>query len=205
MPLRLVEHPLARDLLGRLRDESCGTTEFRQYADQLSMLVVLEATRDLHVSTREIRTPLESSSVEAISERLLGIAVLRAGLGMTNSFQKLFPDAAIGHVGLKRDEETAEASCYYSQLPDCAGARAFLLDPMLATGGSACAAIELVQSKSPERISLLTIVASPEGVARLENQFPEVDVFTVAVDRELDSKKYIRPGLGDFGDRLFAT
>lgn len=205
MPLRLVDHPLARDLLGRLRDESCGTTEFRQYAEQLSMLVVLEATRDLRASTREIRTPLESASVEVISERLVCIAVLRAGLGMTISFQKLFPDAAIGHIGLRRNEETAEANCYYLQLPDCAGARVLLLDPMLATGGSASSAVELVQSKSPDRISLLTFVASPEGVAHMESHFPRVEIFTVAVDRELDSKKYIRPGLGDFGDRLFAT
>jgi uracil phosphoribosyltransferase len=206
MPLRLVAHPVIDDSLARLRDRETPGDEFRRLARRVSLLLAAEATRDLALAPREVETPLERTVVRRIASRVVAVPVLRAGLGMLEAFLELVPEAQVGYFGLERNEETAAARRYYEKVPkDLGSAVVFLLDPMLATGGSAAMAVDGLRGLGAKQVRLLSIVAAPEGVAHLESTVPEAIVYTAALDRGLNDRRYILPGLGDFGDRLFGT
>ena len=206
MPLRLVSHPVIEDSLARLRDRDTPSDEFRRLARRVSVLLAAEATRDLALAPTDVETPLERAVVRRIASRVVAVPVLRAGLGMLEAFLALVPEAQVGYFGLERNEETAAARRYYEKVPrDLGGAVVFLLDPMLATGGSAAMAVDGLRSLGAKQVRLLSIVAAPEGVAHLESSVPDAVIYTAALDRELNDRKYILPGLGDFGDRLFGT
>jgi uracil phosphoribosyltransferase len=206
MALTVVEHPLAHDLLTRLRERDTGPAEFRTLTRRLGWLLVLEATQDLLTERVTIDTPLEEMKAIRIAEPLVAIPVLRAGLGLLDAATDLYPDTVVGYLGLERDEHTLEPRDYYAKLPPMEGRRALILDPMLATGGSGSAAIAHVKAHaSPTSISFVCIVAAPEGVARLEAEHPEVPIVAGALDRQLNDVGFILPGLGDFGDRLHGT
>jgi uracil phosphoribosyltransferase len=203
MNMHVLEHALAADVLGVLRDKRTPPAEFRRHAHRLSLLVVAEATRELPAAESAVETPLSSTRVKRLARRVVVVPVLRAGLGMLGAFLELVPGAEVGYLGFERDEHTAVARCYYERLPsDLGGADVFLLDPMLATGGSAASGVSMLQERGARRVRLLTVVAAPEGVTRLEEAVPGTEAWTVAVDRGLDERKFIVPGLGDFGDRL---
>jgi len=206
MPLQVVRHPLVEDVLARLRDKATPCDVFRRLAHRVSLLVAVEATRDLATSEDRVETPLETARVLRLSQRIVAVPVLRAGLGMLDAFLELVPRAQVGYFGLERNEQTAVARRYYEKVPkDLAGAVVFLLDPMLATGGSAAMAVEGLMGLGAKHVRLLSIVAAPEGVAHLESVIPDVLIYTAALDRALNDRKYILPGLGDFGDRLYGT
>jgi uracil phosphoribosyltransferase len=206
MNVHVVRHPVVEDVLAVLRDRRTPSDVFRQLAHRVSLLLVAEATRDLSVVETTVETPLETAVVKRLQARVVAVPVLRAGLGMLDALLELVPQAQVGYFGLERDEKTAAARRYYEKVPkDLASARVFLLDPMLATGGSAAMAIDGLAELGARRVRLLSIVAAPEGLAHLEAAVPDVAVYTAAIDRELNARKFILPGLGDFGDRLFGT
>jgi uracil phosphoribosyltransferase len=206
MKLHVVSHPLVDDVLAALRDKRTTSAEFRRLAHRVSLLVAAEATRDLPTAEGEVETPLETARARRLSRRVVAVPVLRAGLGMLDAFLELVPTAQVGYFGLERNEQTAVARRYYEKVPkDLGDAVVYLLDPMLATGGSAAMAIEGLQDLGARHVRLLCVVAAPEGVAWLETTSPGAEVYAAALDRELDGRKYILPGLGDFGDRLFGT
>jgi uracil phosphoribosyltransferase len=201
-----VRHRLVEDVLAALRDRRTTSDRFRQLAHRVSLLLVAEATRDLPLAESTVETPLEATAVKRLQARVVAVPVLRAGLGMLDALLELVPQAQVGYFGLERDERTAVARRYYEKVPrDLGGARVFLLDPMLATGGSAAMAIEGLAELGARQVRLLSIVAAPEGLRHLETVVPDATVYTAAIDRELDARKFILPGLGDFGDRLFGT
>jgi uracil phosphoribosyltransferase len=206
MPITVLDHPLAHDLLTRLRHKDTGPAEFRTLTRRLGWLLVVEATKDLLMEAVVVETPLEEIKASRIAEPLVAIPVLRAGLGLLDAATDLYPDTVVGYLGLERDEHTLEPRDYYAKLPPMEGRRALVLDPMLATGGSGSAAIAHVRAHAnPTSISFVCVVAAPEGVARLEADHPEVPVVAGALDRELNDVGFILPGLGDFGDRLHGT
>jgi uracil phosphoribosyltransferase len=206
MPLTVLDHPLAHDLLGRLRDRSTDAAEFRMLTRRLGWLLVVEATRNLATEPVVVETPLETVEARRLTERLVAIPVLRAGLGLLDAATDLYPDTVVGYLGLERDEHTLLPRDYYAKLPPMAGRRALVLDPMLATGGSGSAAITHVKVHAdPSSISFVCVVAAPEGVAKLEADHPDVPVVAGALDRQLNDVGFILPGLGDFGDRLHGT
>lgn len=206
MALHVVSHPLVEDVLARLRDKSTPSDQFRRLARRVSLLIAVEATRDLATAPDSVETPLETTTVRRLAPRVVAVPVLRAGLGMLEAFLELVPRAQVGYFGLERNEETAVARRYYEKVPgDLGSAMVFLLDPMLATGGSAAMAVEGLMGLGAGQVRLLSIVAAPEGVAHLESVIPNVVIYTAALDRALNDRKYILPGLGDFGDRLYGT
>jgi uracil phosphoribosyltransferase len=206
MPLHLVGHPLVHDALMGLRDARTGPTEFRRAANRISVLLAAEALRDVPSTPATIETPLGPAPGRRVGGDIVVVPVLRAGLGMLDAVLELVPGARVGHIGLQRDEATAIASRYYSKLPPgLHDSYVLMIDPMLATGGSAVAAIDLIKRAGARTIRMICIVAAPPGVALLERHHPDVEVFTPVVDRELNDDKYIVPGLGDFGDRLYGT
>jgi uracil phosphoribosyltransferase len=206
MPLHVVRHPLVEDAMGRLRDRATPCDEFRRLARRVSLLLAAEATRDLAVGEIPVQTPLERTIAHAVSSRVVAVPVLRAGLGMLEAFLELVPQAEVGYFGLERNEETAAARRYYEKVPkNLGGATVFLLDPMLATGGSAAMAVDGLAGLGARNVRLLSIVAAPEGVDHLATVVPDAIIYTAALDRTLNDRKYILPGLGDFGDRLFGT
>lgn len=206
MPVHLVEHPLAQDALATLRDAATAPEVFRAVAARISMLLAAEATRGLPTEPVEVLTPLEPAAGRRVTGDIVVVPVLRAGLGMLDAVLGLLPRARVGHIGLQRDETTAAASRYYARLPPgLAAASVLLIDPMLATGGSAVAALDLLRQGGARTIRLVCIVAAPEGIATVERHHPSVEIFTPAVDRALNERKFILPGLGDFGDRLYGT
>jgi uracil phosphoribosyltransferase len=206
MPITVLDHPLAHDLLARLRERRTGPAEFRTLTRRLGWLLVVEATRDLLTEVVTLATPMEETKAVRLAEPLVAIPVLRAGLGLLDAATDLYPDTVVGYLGMERDEETLEPRDYYAKLPPMTDRRAMILDPMLATGGSGSAAIAHVKSHAtPTSISFVCIVAAPEGVAKLEADHPEVPIVAGALDRELNDVGFILPGLGDFGDRLHGT
>ena len=206
MGITVLEHPLARDLLSRLRDRETDPADFRQLSRRLGWLLVAEATRDLATDPVRVQTPLEETDGVRLAERLVAIPVLRAGLGLLDSATDLYPDTVVGYLGMERDEQTLEPRDYYAKLPPMQGRRALLLDPMLATGGSGTAAVTHVKAHaSPKSITFVCIVAAPEGVARMASEHPDVPIVTATLDRQLNDVGFILPGLGDFGDRLHGT
>lgn len=205
MSLHVLAHPLAQHVLTHLRDKTTKPVLFRTLSYQISLLLALEATRDLATTDKEIETPLERVTAKVLAKPLVVVPILRAGLGMLQPFHDVFPDVSVGYVGLERDHETAIARSYYCKLPPLAGARVLVVDPMLATGGSAAQAITLVKAQGATEIGFVCIVAAPEGVATLEKAHPDIPIHAGALDRQLNARKYILPGLGDFGDRLYGT
>ena len=205
MSLTVVDHPLAADLLTRLRDRRTGPAEFRSLTRRLGAILVVEATRDLPVVPVEVQTPLEPFTGSALGVDLVAIPVLRAGLGLLDAVTDLYPDTMVGYLGMERDEETHEPRDYYAKLPPLGGRHALLLDPMLATGGSGSAAAAYVKAAKPRGLTFVCVVAAPEGVARMNADHPEVSIVAGALDRQLNANAYILPGLGDFGDRLYGT
>lgn len=208
MPVHLVDHPLVHDALVALRGRETPPDQFRQAARRISLVLVAEALRDLPTEDVRVQTPLYPPAADGrrIGCSIVVVPVLRAGLGMLDAVLELVPGARVGHIGLQRDESTAIASQYYSKLPAHLD-RSYVLtiDPMLATGGSAVAALDLLHRAGARNIRLVCIVAAPEGVALVERCHPDVVIYTPVVDRELNAQKYIVPGLGDFGDRLYGT
>jgi uracil phosphoribosyltransferase len=202
--LTVVDNPLARSLLTALRDKTTPPPLFRLIAKRLALVLCIEATRTLPSVPIEVETPLERTAGTRLGP-LVAVPILRAGLGMLEAVTELFPEVTVGYLGLERDHATFEPSLYYSKLPSLEGRSALLLDPMLATGGSASAACDALKAAKPDHITLLSVVAAPEGIAQLEKAHPEIDIVTASVDTGLNDQAYIVPGLGDFGDRLFGT
>jgi uracil phosphoribosyltransferase len=206
VPLHIVKHPLVHDALVSLRDKQTAPEEFRRAATRISVLLAAEALRDVPTGDVTVETPLGPAPGRRIGTDVVVVPVLRAGLGMLDAVLELVPGARVGHIGLQRDEMTAVASQYYSKLPAQLNASfVLIIDPMLATGGSAVAALDLLQHAGAKVVRMICIVAAPEGVALVERHHPDVAIYTPVVDRELNAHKYIVPGLGDFGDRLYGT
>ncbi len=205
MSLHVLTHPLGAHVLTHLRDKTTKPALFRTLSYQISLLLALEATRDLATEEKKIETPMEPMTGRVLARQLVVVPILRAGLGMVQPFQDIFPDVSIGYVGLERDHTTAIARSYYCKLPPLDGKRVVVVDPMLATGGSAAQAIDVVKAAGGKEVVFVCIVASPEGVALMEKNHPTVPIHAGALDRALNARKYILPGLGDFGDRLYGT
>lgn len=205
MPVTVVDHPLAQHYLTVLRDRRTGSADFRQASRRLSYLLVARATEDLGTVERQIETPLESMAGAVLAKPVVVVAVFRAGLGLLDAAVELLPDASIGYAGVQRDEETAEPMEYYTKFPPMADARVIILEPMLATGGSLEWAVGKVKERGAVDITAVCVVTAPVGIERMGQAHPDVHVVTAAIDRELDHRFYIRPGLGDMGDRLFGT
>ncbi len=206
MPLHLVDHPLVHDALAELRDAATPPPAFRRAANRISVLLAAEALRDVPSVPTVVETPLGPANGRRVTGDVVVVPVLRAGLGMLDAVLELIPAARVGHIGLQRDEATAIASRYYSKLPSSLGdSYVLMIDPMLATGGSAVAAIDLIKAARARVIRMICIVAAPEGVRVVDERHPDVAIYTPVVDRELNAHKFIVPGLGDFGDRLYGT
>jgi uracil phosphoribosyltransferase len=206
VPVHIVTHPLVHAALATLRDETTGPEEFRRTANRISLLLAAEALKDLPTRDDSVRTPLGPAPARRLASDIIVVPVLRAGLGMLDAVLALVPQARVGYIGLQRDETTAIASRYYVKLPpDMSGSHALIIDPMLATGGSAVAALDLLREAGAHDILLICIVSAPEGVALVEHTHPDVHIFTPVVDERLNDHKFIVPGLGDFGDRLYGT
>lgn len=205
--LVICDHPLIQHKLTLIRDKHTRTKDFRQLVDEVAMLMAYEITRELPLENVEIDTPIANTKGKQLAGRMLGlIPILRAGLGMVEGILRLHPTAKVGHIGLYRDPKTLEPVAYYEKLPEDVLERDLIVvDPMLATGGTAIAAIERLKQQGCKNIKLLCLIASPEGVKALQAKHPDVEVYTAAVDEYLNDKGYIVPGLGDAGDRLFGT
>ena len=205
MPLHVIDHPLVKILISQLRDKNTNGESFRIAARKITQLLMVEATRDLPLNTGTVSTPLEETEAHTLSTDITIVPIIRAGISMADPALELFPSAMVGFVGLERDEETAVARNYYCKLPRLAGRKTLIVDPMLATGGSTLQAIELCRENGADDIGVVTIISCPEGVEAIQSQHSNISIYTATLDRELNDKKYILPGLGDFGDRLYNT
>jgi uracil phosphoribosyltransferase len=205
MQIEVVQHPLVKHILTRLRDASTEPAQFRALARQLTLLLAVEATRDLPVREHTVQTPLETTQGHSLAQPIVAVPILRAGLGMLEAITELFTEVRVGYIGLERDEATAIARAYYCKLPPIGASRVLLLDPMLATGGSAAQAVEVLLKAGAQDIVHVCVVAAPEGVRLLNERFPQVRIVAASIDRGLNDRKFILPGLGDFGDRLYGT
>ncbi|OZU88446.1 uracil phosphoribosyltransferase [Virgibacillus indicus] len=203
----VLDHPLIQHKLTYIRDKNTGTKEFRELVDEVAMLMAFEITRNLPLQDETIETPIKESETKVLAGKKIGlIPILRAGLGMVDGMLKLIPAAKVGHVGLYRDPETLKPVEYYIKLPsDISERKLIVIDPMLATGGSANDAIQSLKNRGAKDIRLMCLVAAPEGVEVIKEAHPDVDIYLAALDEKLDEKGYIVPGLGDAGDRLFGT
>src|ERR687897_3415756 len=202
----IVDHPLVARHLSVLRDRATPSSDFRRRLSDISMLLLYEALRDLRVREDQIETPLETTGGMRLADEIVVIAILRAGLGMTDGALRLIPEARVGHLGLYRDEESLQPVGYYESVPrHAADAEVVVVDPMLATGGSAVSALDRLKRDVTGRMRFVCLVAAPEGIAAVRERHPDVPLFCAAIDRELDARGYIRPGLGDAGDRIFGT
>jgi uracil phosphoribosyltransferase len=200
----VVDHALAGHLLAQIRNEGTPPPVFRTLAKRLALTLASEAIRDLPTTEITVRTPLEETTGHVLGD-LVAVPILRAGLGMLEAVTELFPEVAVGYIGLERDEASLEPQSYYRKLPPVQGRHVLVLDPMLATGGSGSAATAAVKEGGPTSIRFVCVVAAPEGIRRMDADHPDVPIFTAAIDRQLNDNGYILPGLGDFGDRLFGT
>ena len=205
--LHVLDHPLLQHKLSILRNKETGVKEFRELVGEISALMCYEATRNLPTEEVLVETPITTATCRVLSGKKLAIVpVLRAGLGMVDTMISLIPSAKIGHIGLYRDPETHEPVKYYCKMPaDIAERQVFIVDPMLATGGSACDAIKFIKEYGCKSITLMDIIAAPEGIAAVRAAHPDVDIYVAAVDEKLNEHAYIVPGLGDAGDRIFGT
>jgi uracil phosphoribosyltransferase len=205
VPLKVSNHPLVADSLRGLRDRSTAPEEFRVLARKIITLLLYEATADLPVTHLKVQTPLTEAEAVSMDHEVVAIPVLRSGLGILGPVLELLPRVSVGYIGLERDEETAVARIYYKKLPSLEGKVPLLLDPMLATGGSAAQALDLIKEAGGRNPLMICVVAAPEGVKVLEERHPGVKIYTAALDEGLNDRAFIVPGLGDFGDRLFGT
>ena len=206
MPVHIVDHPLVHDALAILRESQTPPELFRRMAVRISLLLAAEATRDLPAGPVTVSTPLGPAAGERVNGDVVVVPVLRAGLGMLDAILELIPTARVGHIGLQRDELTAVASRYYSKLPqDMSSSFVLMIDPMLATGGSAVAALDMLREAGAKHVRMICIVSAPEGIALVEQHHPDVHIYTPVIDEGLNDHKFIVPGLGDFGDRLYGT
>ena len=205
--VHIFDHPLIQHKLSIMRDKNTGCKEFRELLDEISMLMVYEVTRDLSTEEVEVETPIATTKTRTLAGKPIGIIpILRAGLGMVDGILQLIPNAKVGHIGLYRDPETLKPVEYYCKLPEDAQHRELIvLDPMLATGGSAAAAITFIKERGCKNIRLVNLIAAPEGIAFVQAEHPDVDIYVAACDEKLNNHGYIVPGLGDAGDRLFGT
>lgn len=205
--VQILDHPLIQHKLSLMRDKNTGCKEFRELLDEISMLMVYEVTRDLPTEEVDVETPICKTKTKMLAGKPIGIIpILRAGLGMVDGIMTLIPNAKIGHIGLYRDPTTLEPVEYYCKLPEDAEHRELIvLDPMLATGGSASAAIGFIKKRGCKNIRLVNLIAAPEGIKRVQEEHPDVDIYVAAEDERLNEHGYIIPGLGDAGDRLFGT
>lgn len=205
--LHLVDHPLIQHKLTLMRDKNTGSKEFRELLEEIAMLMAYEVTRDLSTEVVDVETPIQWTKARVLSGRKVGVVpILRAGLGMVDGILNLIPAARVGHIGLYRDPQTLEPVEYYCKLPtDVEERDLIVIDPMLATGGSASAAIGFLKKRNASNIKLMCLIAAPEGVKRVQKDHPDVGIFIAALDDHLDEHGYIVPGLGDAGDRLFGT
>ena len=203
----ITDHPLIQHKLTLMRKTSTGSKDFRELLTEITMLMGYEVTKDLPLRDVEIETPIQKTMAKELDGKKLAIVpILRAGIGMVDGFISLIPAAKVGHIGLYRDPETCEPVEYYCKMPQDIGEReVFLVDPMLATGGSATAAIELLRARGAKNIRMINLVAAPESIEVVHSKYPEVDIYVASVDEKLNDHKYIVPGLGDAGDRLFGT
>ncbi len=206
MALHIIDHPLVLHKLSIMRDKETSTMKFRELLQEIAMLMGYEITRDFPLTFEEIETPLMSMRAPKIAgKKVVIVPILRAGLGMVEGLTRLMPSARIGHIGLYRDEETCQPVFYYYKMPEGKERMVLLTDPMLATGGSACDAISRLKADGYTQIRLVCLVASPQGVAKVQELHPDVDIFLASLDEGLNEKNYILPGLGDAGDRIFGT
>ena len=203
----VMDHPLIQHKIGFIRRTDTGTKDFRETISEIAMLLTYEATRDIALQDVEIETPICKATVKEIKGKKMAIIpILRAGLGMVDGVLNMIPAAKVGHIGLFRDPETHEPVEYYCKLPaECDKREVFVVDPMLATGGSASAAIKMLKDRGCKKIHFLCIIAAPEGIERLSKDHPDIDIYVGAVDEKLNENAYIVPGLGDAGDRIFGT
>jgi len=205
--VHVIDHPLIQHKITLIRDKNTGPKDFRDLVGEVAMLMAYEVTRDLVVETVQVETPIGPAIGRQLAGKKVGVvAILRAGLGMVDAVLKLIPAAKVGHIGLYRDPDTLRPVEYYCKLPpDVSERELILLDPMLATGGSACAAIQFAKDRGANTIKLVNLIAAPEGIRLVQQTHPDVDIYVAAVDQCLNSHGYIVPGLGDAGDRLFGT
>lgn len=205
--VQVMDHPLIQHKIGVIRRKNIGTNEFRAIISEIAMLMCYEATRDLKLQDVEIETPICQTTVKELSGKKLAVVpILRAGLGMVDGMLAMIPAAKVGHIGLYRDPETLQPVEYYCKLPaDCEEREVFVVDPMLATGGSSVAAIQMLKDKGVKNIRFMCIIAAPEGVKKMQECHPDVDIYIGALDEKLNDHGYIVPGLGDAGDRIFGT
>ena len=202
----VIAHPLVQHNLTRLRDQQTQPQEFRRLLGEIASLMIYEATRSFELKKISVRTPLETTKGSRLQREIVLVPVLRAGLGMLNPILEIIPHARVGFIGLKREESTLIAHFYHKSLPKQLGrCEVLLIDPMLATGGSAVAALDFLKEQGAKRIRLVSLVSAPEGIARVRKSYPILPIFTAAIDRQLNKVGYILPGLGDAGDRLFGT
>ena len=203
----IFDHPLIKHKVSILRDKKTGMKEFRELVEEITTLMTYESMREVELIPVEVETPLEKTTQYRVPEESIAIVpILRAGLGMVNGVHKVFPTARVGHIGMYRDEETLEPQEYYCKLPEgIENKTVFLVDPMLATGGSACDALAALKKRGCKKIKLMSIIAAPEGIKKVAEEHPDVPVYVSTLDRELNENGYILPGLGDAGDRLFGT
>ena len=206
MSVHIIDHPLVQHKMSIMRDKQSSTNKFRQLLQEISMLMGYEVTRDFPLMYEEIETPLQTMSAPKIAGKKVVIApILRAGLGMVDGLLSLIPSARVGHIGMYRDEETCKPVFYYYKMPEHKERLVILTDPMLATGGSACDAIERLKKDGFHHIRLMCLVASPQGVKAVRETHPDIDIYLAALDEGLNERNYILPGLGDAGDRIFGT
>jgi uracil phosphoribosyltransferase len=202
----VIDHPVIQTKLTELRDFTADHRKFRTLLDEIAMLMTYEVTRGWPTQPRPVQTPLERMTGKTLARQFTLVPILRAGLGMADGVLKILPEARMGHLGVRRDETTLEPIAYYQKLPpDIASTEVLLIDPMLATGGSAIAAVTYLKNAGVEHMRFMCLVAAPEGIAALHRQHPEVPIYCAAIDRQLNEKGYILPGLGDAGDRIFGT
>ncbi|MEN3039070.1 MAG: uracil phosphoribosyltransferase [Candidatus Kryptonium sp.] len=204
--LFVVNHPLIKRDLTYLRDKNTPSSIFRSILNRLTSLMAFEVTKDLELSTKDVETPLEVTQGHVLKDEVVLVPILRAGLGMVDAFLELIPEAKVGHIGLYRDEETLKPVDYYFKFPkNIDKSVVIILDPMLATGGSICAAISYLKERGANRIKVVSLIAAPEGINKLTTEHPDVQIYIAVLDRQLNQRGFILPGLGDAGDRIFGT
>lgn len=204
--IKLISHPLIEHKLAILRDERTQPFQFRMLIDEISYLMMFEATRDLLLREVSVKTPVTMANAKKLATKVMICPILRAALGMLDSVFKLMPDASVGFLGFQRNEKTAQAEFFYAKLPPDATSRmAIIIDPMFATGGTAIDAVKFLREKGVKNIKFISIIAAPEGLKRFSEVYPDVEVYTASIDERLNDKNYIVPGLGDAGDRVFNT
>lgn len=202
----LIDHPVIQTKLTELRDFTADHRKFRTLLDEIAMLMTYEVTRDWPTKPKPVRTPMEQMTGRVLARQVTLVPILRAGLGMADGVLQILPEARMGHLGVRRNEETLEPIAYYQKLPpDIAETEVLLIDPMLATGGSAIAAVDYLKNAGVTNMKFVCLVAAPEGIASLHRHHPEIPIYCAAIDRQLNEKGYILPGLGDAGDRIFGT